>query len=562
MSNVWAIAYRELRRLEIEVLKVLHPKSSREGGLFNVPSEMLIDVDQMYGIEIEEWPAQIAKVALWLVDHQMNVELSEAFGDAVVRLPLTHSARIANANALLMDWNEVLPADECQYVLGNPPFLGHHLQTEEQKADQHHVWHDIKAAGVLDYVTGWYRRAAEYIQGRPIECAFVSTNSISQGEQPGIFWPSLLKAGVRINFAHRTFRWESEARGKAHVHVVVIGFGLEGQPSKHIWEYQDADGSEGNRVNARSISPYLFEGPPRVLTNRTNPICDVPGMKYGNKPTDGGHFIMSPEEREALLAAEPDAEPFVRRYLGASDFLDGSFRYCLWLKDITPDQLRKLPTVAARVAEVRKFRQASKAASTRKYADYPTLFRQIAQPDEPFIVVPGHTSESRPYIPFAYFGPEVIASNACFFIPGASLYHFGVIHSTIHMTWVRQFCGRIKSDYRYSKDIVYNNFPWPPGVTEKQRAAVEAAAQAVIDAREQFPDSSLADLYHPELMPVALRKAHDMLDRAVERCYRPQPFPDERRRVEYLFELWETLERPLAQPTKKKRASKRKKAQA
>jgi len=561
-GNFLVVAYRELRLLEIECLKKLHTKKKGEvQRVLNVAEHLMVNVDQMHGIEIEEWPARIAEVAMWLVDHQMNVKVGEEFGEPVLRLPLTRSAKILHANALRTDWNDVLPAAECNYVMGNPPFIGHHLQNEEQKSDQNRIWHDVDGRGVLDFVTCWYRKAAEYIEESTIQCGFVSTNSIAQGEQPGIFWPKLIQLGLIINFAHRTFKWISEARGKAKVHVVIIGFGMI-DTAKHIWEYDNGDGNLGRRSQPTRISPYLFDGPAEVLQNRTKPICNIPGMKYGNKPTDGGNFILSPAERDQIIDAHPEAAPHIRRYIGASDFLDGTIRYCLWIPDISPSVLKAIPPISDRVKAVRSFRMASKAASTRQYANYPTRFRQIAQTEHPFILIPRHTSENRQYIPFAYFEPSVIASDACFFIPNAQPFHFGIISSEMHIAWVRQFCGRIKSDFRYSKDIVYNNFPWPQNPTPAQVKSVEAAAHRVLDAREQFPDQTLADLYDPLAMPKPLRDAHNALDRAVDRCYRPQPFTSERARVEYLFALYQKLVAPLTaakKKSKKKKATRKKK---
>lgn len=552
-GNFLVIAYRELRRLEIEVLKVLHPKSSKEGGLFNVPSEMLIDVDQMYGVEIEEWPAQIAKVALWLVDHQMNVELSEAFGEAVVRLPLTHSARISNANALRIDWNDVLPATECTYVLGNPPFVGKKARDSNQAEDMTIVFGKRSGIGSLDYVCCWYQAAARYIAGTEICVAFVSTNSITQGEQPGVLWPELFREfGVHIHFGHRTFPWTSEARGKAHVHVVVIGIGSEQRSSNTIHDY-DAKGEPLGVVTAPNISPYLASGPEAVVGNRSKPISHVPEMAFGNMPNDGGYLLLSTEDRQALLKECPEAEPFVRELISADQFLNGEKRWCLWLTDASPSDIRSLKPIQNRVAEVKKLRSASKRATTRELANYPALFGEIRQPASRYVLVPRHSSERRDYIPLAFFDPEIIVSDSCMCVGGATLYHFGVLHSEMHMAWVRQICGRIKSDYRYSARLVYNNFPWPSDVTEKQREKVEIAAKAVLDARERYPAASLAELYDPLSMPKLLRQAHTALDRAVDRTYRPQPFPDERRRFEFLFAFWEELERPLAKTTPPKR---------
>ncbi|MEZ6241467.1 MAG: DNA methyltransferase [Phycisphaerales bacterium] len=557
-GNFLVIAYRELRRLEIEILKLLHPKSTAEGSLFNLPAEMLIDVDQMFGIEIEEWPAQIARVALWLVDHQMNTELSEAFGDAVVRLPLTHSATIAHANALRIDWNDVLPADQCSYVLGNPPFVGKKARSPEQAEDMGIVFGGLSGIGSLDYVCCWYQLAASYIVDTCARVAFVSTNSVTQGEQPGVLWPELFRQfGIHIQFGHRTFPWTSEARGRAHVHVVVIGFGNDRLQTNSICDY-DAGGNPLGIAIVPNISPYLAAGPDIALKNRATPISSVPEMAFGNMPNDGGNLLLDDAEKISLLEECPEAEPYVRELISADQFLNGEKRWCLWLTEASPAEIRGLKPIQARVAAVKAIREASRRATTRELARYPTLFGEIRQPDTRYVLVPRHSSERRDYIPLAFFGPEIIVSDSCLFIGGAGTYHFGVLHSAMHMAWVRQVCGRIKSDYRYSARLVYNNFPWPADVSDKQREAVEAGAQGVLDARARFPDASLADLYDPLSMPKPLRRAHDALDRAVERCYRPQPFPDERRRFEFLFALWEALDRPLASRPGKKRRARRK----
>jgi len=356
-----------------------------------------VDVDQFYGIEIGEWPARIAEVALWLMDHQMNLKVSAAFGQLYQRLPLKKSPHIHCANALRADWKQVLPPGECSYVLGNPPFIGQSFQTAEQKTDQNSILRNIQASGVLDYVCNWYVKAAEYIQNTRVVVGLVSTNSITQGEQAGILWTEMFgRYHVKILFAHRTFAWESEARGKAHVHVVIIGFGAFDTAGKKIYDYE----TENVTVSpAKNISPYLVEGPDTVVSNRTNPICDVPKMNWGNKPTDGGHFLLSPEERAELLKGEPNAQKFIRPYMGGHDFINAENRFCLWLVDATPGELRALPKVMERVERVREFRAASKAESTRKYAKFSTRFRQISQPDSDYLAVPEVSSESRPYSP-------------------------------------------------------------------------------------------------------------------------------------------------------------------
>jgi len=540
-----------LRLLEIELLKELYKGSDQQE--LDIQRISLVDVDAFYGIEISEWPALIAEVAMWLMDHQMNVRLSEAFGQYFVRLPLKKSPTIVCANALRLDWKKILPSEKCSYVLGNPPFVGQSFQTEAQKADQHLVLSNIQARGVLDYVCNWYVRAAEYIQGTAIVVGLVSTNSITQGEQVGILWSELFgRYQLKILFAHRTFQWASEARGKAQVHVVIIGFAAFDGGNKRIYDYEA--GAEKVTVSiVKNISPYLIEGSDRAITNRAGPLADVPKMSWGNKPTDGGYFLMSPEERTELLQTEPAAKEFIRPYMGGYDFINGEERYCLWLAEADADKLRKLPKVMERVGRVRDFRAASKAESTRRYAKFPTLFRQIAQPDSDYLAVPEVSSENRPYIPIAFVSKKVICSNTVQFVPNASAYHFGILTSAMHMAWMRQVCGRLESRYRYSNTLVYNNFPWPLAPNTKQTTAVETAAQAVLDARKRFPDASLADLYDPLSMPPVLVKAHAQLDRAVDLCYRPQPFENDRQRVEYLFALYEKLTAPLIPVPPKRR---------
>lgn len=550
-GNFLVVTYRELRLLELDVLKSLYGGGQQ---VFDIHKLTFVDVDAMFGIEINEFPARIAEVAMWLVDHQMNQMLSAAFGLYFVRLPLVKSATIKNANAMRIDWKEVLAPDNCSYVLGNPPFVGHAYQSDEQKADQRIVLKDIQAQGVLDYVCNWYVKAAEYIEGTLIRVAFVSTNSITQGEQAGLLWNHLFRRfKITIHFGHRTFAWQSEARGKAHVHVVIIGFGLEQISGKKIYDY-DSNPEIPLVVAAKNISPYLIEGPDTALVPRTRPISQVPKMSWGNKPTDGGHFILSPAERAEFLRQEPASAKYIHRYMSGGDFINGIERYCLWLVDADPKDLRSLPMVMDRVAKVKKSRLESKAPSTREYAKRPTLFRQIAQPDSDYMAIPEVSSERRQYIPIAFLSKDVICSNKIQFIPSATNYLFGVLTSAMHMAWTKQVGGRLKSDPSYSNTLVYNNYPFPEKPTEKQKAAVETKARSVLDTRSAYPDSSLADLYDPLTMPAKLSKAHAELDRAVDACYRSQPFASDRARVEFLFEMYLKLDTPLtATPSGRKR---------
>ncbi|HOC57165.1 MAG TPA: hypothetical protein PKI20_16220, partial [Verrucomicrobiota bacterium] len=543
-GNFLVITYRELRKLELEVLLALHGRQ-HEMPLDDVNRLSKLDVHQFYGIEIEEFPARIAEVALWLTDHQANVALSEAFGQFYQRLPLRASPHIHVGNALRLDWKEVIPPGECSYILGNPPFVGKQFMTGEQKADMQLICGRVNGGGVLDYVTGWYFKAAQYLQGCGTRCAFVSTNSISQGEQPGILWGELYaRYHLKILFAHRTFPWESEARGRAHVHVVIIGFGKGDGPAKFITDY-DTDVDHPTRTQVPNINPYLVGGSDTVLAKRSRPLCGVPEMAFGSMPNDGGHLLLDRDAKDELLRLEPGAGKFIRPFLGAEEFINGVDRWCLWLVDAPPSELRAMPEVMRRVEAVKAHRLASNRDTTRQLAATPALFGENRQPRSKYLLVPGVSSERRAYVPVGFLPPKTIASNLLYTVPDASLFIFGVVSSQMHMAWMRQVAGRLESRYRYSAGLVYNNYPWPQSVTPKQRTAVETAAQAVLDARAKYPTSTLADLYDPLTMPAPLLQAHQALDRAVDRCYRPEPFPSDRHRVEYLFALYEQLTAPL-----------------
>lgn len=539
-GNFLVVTYRELRVLELDVLKRLYGRQK----VVDIHSLSLVDVDAMFGIEINEFPVRIAEVALWLVDHQMNQRLSEAFGQYFVRLPLKKSATIRHANALHIDWRDVLPPERCSFVLGNPPFVGAKYQSDEQRADMDAVAGDVKNSGLLDYVTAWYFKATDYIAGTAVPVAFVSTNSISQGEQVGLLWTELLRRGVRIRFAHRTFAWQSEARGKAHVHVVIIGFGMTDATSKRLYDY-DSDENHPTVSSAKNISPYLIDGPDTVILNRSQPLCRVPEIGIGNKPIDDGNYLFTTEERDEFLRQEPKAAKWFRRWLGSDEFLNGWERWCLWLGDCPPNELRAMPEAMKRVEAVRKFRLASKSAPTRTLAKTPTRFHVENIPKHNFIVIPKVSSERRQYIPIGFMDPKTLISDLCFINTSVTLFHFGVLSSSMHMAWVRQVCGRLESRYRYSVKLVYNNYPWPDSSTDKRRKAVETKAQAVLDARAVFPNASLADLYDPVTMPAKLAKAHVELDRAVDACYRTKAFQSDRERVEFLFGLYEQIRSPL-----------------
>ena len=539
-GNFLVVTYRELRLLELDVLQEIL-KGQR---VIDVALLSLVDVDAMHGIEINEFPARIAEVALWLVDHQMNLRLSEAFGEYFVRLPLRKSAKIVHANALRIDWATVIAPEKCSYVLGNPPFVGSKYQDPDQRADMELVTRGIRNAGVLDFVTAWYFKAADFIRGTETPVAFVSTNSITQGEQVGILWGELFRRGMRLRFAHRTFVWKSEARGRAHVHVVIIGFGTREADTKALFDY-DNDPDNPTVTAAKNISPYLVEGPDAVLVSRSTPLCNVPPMISGNQPLDNGNYFFTPEEKAAFERQEPMSTRYFRLWLGGEEFINGIERWCLWLGDVEPSDLRKMPLALQRVEAVKAFRLKSKRGLTLKYAQTPTRFGVEVFSDGAFLAFPQVSSERRNFIPIAYLLPEIMVGEKLRLIANATVWHFGILTSTMHMAWMRRVTGRLKSDYQYSGKLVYNNYPWPDSPSDKQKAAVEAKAQAVLDARSVHASSSFADLYDPLTMPPNLAKAHAELDRAVELCYRPKPFATDRERVEFLFDLYERLASPL-----------------
>jgi hypothetical protein len=565
-GNFLVISYRELRELELKVLRADHELSAHKGQLtVDVHGLIGVNVDQFYGIEIEEFPAQIAQVALWLVDHQMNLRVSVEFGLYFARIPLKSSPGIRHANALRLDWNEVLPAERCTYLLGNPPFLGKTYQSKEQKADLAAVMQGIHGAGDLDFVCGWYVLAAQYMQSSTnTQAAFVSTNSITQGEQVAVLWGEMQRLGMHIHFAHRTFQWTNEASGKAAVHCVIVGFGPQNQAVKTIYEYEDIKGLP-HAVPVKRINAYLVDAPEVLLNKIRTPICQVPGMAYGSKPTDGGHLLMDDAEKNAFLAAEPQAAKWIRPFLGAEEFINNKQRWCLWLVDCPPKELRLMPEVLRRVQAVKAMRLASSDRQTQSDAANSTQFQKIRQPDTNYLLIPLHSSENRHYVPIGFCEATTICGNANAMIPNATLFHFGIMTSAMHNAFMRFTCGRIKSDFRYSNTIVYNNYPWPgftgEPLSDKHRNAIEQAAQCVLDARAQFSDASLADLYDPLTMPPALLKAHQKLDTAVDAAYQPsggkKTYASDAERVAFLFELYQRITSLLPAPAaKKKRKSK------
>lgn len=519
-----------------------------------------IDVDQFYGIEIEEFPVRIAEAAMWLVDHQMNMRLSDAFGQVFVRLPLQKSAHIHNENALTTEWSSLLPPDKCSYILGNPPFVGSKFMTREQRQELLEVFVGIKGVGVLDYVSAWYGKAAQYIQDTKIKVAFVSTNSITQGEQVSALWDILLdNYGIKIHFAHRTFKWtidDRKAKGMrvAAVYVIIIGLAVFDIENKYIYDYEILT-SDPHRIQAKKINPYLVDGPNTNIGKRSNPICNVPNAGIGNKPIDNGNYLFTSDEKDQFIKNEPLSKGYFQPWIGADEFLNNKSRWCLWLGNCPPDILKKMPYALERVEAVREYRLKSKSQPTRKIADIPTRFHVENMPESDFLVIPRVSSEKRRYIPIGFFDSKTIVSDATICVQKSNLYHFGILSSLMHMTWVRYVCGRLKSDYRYSSTLVYNNYPWPEPA-EKHKITIEEKAQAVLDARKQFPDSALADLYDPNTMPRVLLKAHQELDKAVDKAYRSKPFKNEKERIEFLFDLYQKLTEPLIPKERKKKRKK------
>jgi hypothetical protein len=562
-GNFLVIAYRELRLLELEALKEIIHDGQQEFTLDEVNRLSRVDVDQMHGIEFEEFPSLIAEVALWLVDHQMNQMVSEAFGQSYQRIPLRKNPKIKCGNALQLDWNEALPKTDCTYIIGNPPFVGAKYQNESQRVDMDRVAKDVDNGGLLDYVCGWYLKAAEYIAGTKITVAFVSTNSITQGEQAGTLWNHLFrKYGIKIHFGYRTFKWKSESRGEAHVHVVIIGFGVTNLERKKIYETEN-DGHL-TFISVPNISPYLIQGDDKAIENESDQISNGPLMETGNKPIDGGNYLFTPEEKDEFLKKEPMAKEYFKQWLGAEEFINGIQRYLLDLRKIEPEKLRKLPECLKRVEAVRAVRANSKSAGTKKIAATPTKFHVNFECASKYLALPEVSSEKRHYMPIAYLGLDIVCGNKLRLVPDASYYHFGVLTSQMHMDWMRVVTGRLKSDYQYSVKLVYNNFPWPKP-TEAQQKDITELSEKVLQARaEHLPPkgkATLADLYDPLTMPVDLLKAHQKLDAAVDKAYRKEPFKSARERVEFLFKLHSEITEPMnalaAQKLKRKAKAKK-----
>ena len=568
-GNFLIIAYRELRLLEIEVLKQIHPKEHRGQQQRQVDALAqllsLVDVDQFHGIELGEFPCRIAETALWMMDHIMNNRLSLEFGQTYTRIPLEKSPRIVHRDALETDWSVLLPPENCSFVLGNPPFGGAKYQTAEQRAQVRGIAALGKSGGTLDYVAAWFIKAGEYVKDSDARIGFVATNSITQGEQVAQLWPILFeRCKLEIAFAHRTFAWGSDARGKAHVHVVIIGLDKRNaaRTERRLFSYPDING-EPEESGHEALSPYLFDAsglsnPHLTVRAESKPINGMGKLITGSKPIDGGNYIFESARRAEFLDAEPDAAPWLRPFIGAREFLQGGERYILTLHDTPPEVLARLPRVRDRVAAVRVFREASKSIPTLKLAETPTLYHVNVIPSAPFLVIPQVSSERREYTPIGWLEPPSIPSDKLRLLPDATLLDFALLTSAMHMAWMRVVTGRLESRYMYSVAVVYNTFPTPPEVADLSK--LEPLAQAVLDARAAHPGATLANLYDPDLMPPNLRRAHRVIDRAVDRLYRRRGFASERERIEHLFMLYEKLRAPLEAGLKSRKKRRRRRA--
>ncbi|EFU79718.1 class I SAM-dependent DNA methyltransferase [Mobiluncus curtisii] len=554
-GNFLTETYLQLRHLEDEVLSRLNAGQTAFSLAEAGASVTRVSLDQFYGIEINDFAVKVAEAALWISRLKANGETAMLLALGDDDFPLRESAHIVQANALTVDWNTVLPADQCNYVLGNPPFIGYSRLDGAQKADRLEIFG--KVGGVLDYVACWYRKAADYMRdNREIQAAFVSTNSIVQGQQVSPLWQGLFESGIVLNFAHRTFIWANEAINQAHVYCVIIGFSYTERKAKYVWDYaaeipspgdaaRDATpgrarrGGIGMRHEVNHLNGYLADAPDVFIDKRTKPLSAMPSMTYGFKPADGGFLLLSSEERDDFLASEPEAEKWIRPFVTAKEFISGKQRYCLWLPEITPTQIAALPKIRARVQGCRQWRlEQVQTGDAYKLADRPHLLRPTSKFKEGiYIVIPRHSSERRKYVPLGFLDSHTIPGDSVSIVPNADIYLFGVLMSQTHNAWMRAVAGRLKSDYRYSSDIVYNNFVWPDAAPAK-RERIEQSAQGILEARSLYPDASLATLYDPDLMPAELRAAHRENDRAVEAAYGLPADGDEAGIVSHLFALY------------------------
>ena len=545
-GNFLTETYLSIRRIENEIIKniieldkTVQDNQIALGDFGSDNSIIKVTLSQFYGIEINDFAVAVSKAALWIAESQMLKETEAIVYHNICFLPLKSYVNIIEGNALQVDWENVIASSDCSYIMGNPPFVGYSLQSEEQKADMLSIYVDetgkpYKTAGKIDYVSAWYYKASQFMQGTSIRTAFVSTNSITQGEQvAGVWKPLFDRFGIHIDFAYRTFRWDSEASLKAHVHCVIVGFSIAASSSSKRLFDNDSFKDVGN------INPFLVEAPNIFIESRSTPICNVPKMTTGNRPADGGHLIIEADEYDAFIKSEPAAIPYIKKLVGSAEFINNKKRWCLWLVGVSPATIKGMPLVMERIKKCKEDRASAPDEGRRKLADRPSLFRETNNPDS-YIVVPATSSERREYIPIGFLNSETIATNSIITIPEANIYHFGILTSSVHMSWMRAVAGRLKSDYRYSKDIVYNNFPWPTP-SDDQKVVIEKTAQAILDARELYPDCSLADLYDPIAMPIELRKAHEANNKAVMKAYGFSPNMEESEIVAELMKMYKEM---------------------
>ena len=575
-GNFLIIAYRELRQLEIDVLAAMRAAPEDTQLELDAAKLSVVDVDQFYGIEIGEFPARIAEVAMWMMDHIMNNRLSLEFGQTYVRIPLQKSPHILHADALEVPWERFLPPSECSFVLGNPPFIGSKFQTPEQREQVRQIAALGGSGGTLDYVTAWFLKAGEYVQDGGARIGFVATNSITQGEQVAQLWPLLFgRCQLEISFAHRTFAWGSDARGKAHVHVVIIGLTRQADApgQKRLFSYEDVNG-EPSESRHEAVTAYLFDAsglrnPYLVVAKTSKPLNGLPKLIIGSKPIDGSYFILSPEEKAELEADYPDASKYIHPYVGSKEFLQGGERYILYLAEASPNDIKNMPPLKQSIANVREYRRGTIPAkgkspnqirepgtSSLQLAETPKRYHVTVVPDSAFLVIPKVSSERRRYVPIGYMKPPVVPNDLVFVLKGASKSTFALLTSSMHMAWMRAVSGKLESRYRYAIGLVYNTFPMPPKLPDEGKFA--PLVDAVLDARAAHPDTTLANLYDPDQMPMALRKAHAALDRAVDRLYRTKPFSSERERVEHLFGLYEAMVAPMEAAATQRKPRRRK----
>ncbi|MDL2316019.1 hypothetical protein LJC59_02945 [Desulfovibrio sp. OttesenSCG-928-A18] len=535
-GNFLVVSYRELRELELKVLLAIRKEEPQNPLVFDVSWISKVTINQFYGIEIEEFPVEIARVSMWLMEHVMNLKFGKAFGLVFPSIPLQNTAEIVCDNALTTSWRGIVVPENLNYIFGNPPFGGARLMTAQQKNEFLQLFSGIAGAGNLDYVTAWYKKAADMMDHNPeILAAFVSTNSICQGEQVAVLWKHLFdEYGIKIHFAYHTFKWGNEARGNAAVHCIIVGFSKKPMAHKVIYR------PDGVKQQVKNINGYLIDAEDVFISSRSRPICAVPIMSLGNQPIDGGNYLFTSEEKDDFLRIEPQAKQWFRPWIGSDEFINRYCRYFLFLRDCSIAELRTMPEAIKRVEAVKKFRLASKRPVTQSLAETPREFAFSNISCDTFIIVPEVSSERRKYIPIGFLTPDVLCSNLVKIIPNATLYDFGILNSSVHNSWMRAVCGRLEMRYRYSSTLVYNNFPWPKA-TEKQKKHIEELAEKILLTREMYPDMSLANMYDPDTMPESLQVAHAELDIAVDKLYQDKPFANDEERVQLLFNLYKEL---------------------